>query len=161
MEEIPDKVSLAVEVTCCQQRCPGCHSSFLREDIGDELDEAAIDGLLSDNFGVNCFLFLGEGNDAGRLLELARHVRDRHGIPVAVYSGRRQVEEEFYRVFDYVKVGPYNALRGPLNSSTTNQRLYKVTHLSSAAVEYMTEDITWRFWHKGLDPNAKRGAELE
>ncbi len=61
IEEIPDRVTLAVEISNCRGNCPGCHSPFLRDDIGEELTASAIDKLLEDNFGINCFLFLGEG----------------------------------------------------------------------------------------------------
>ena len=45
---------------------------------------------------------------------------------------------------------------GPLNSRTTNQRLYKVKHGSTLTdgKSYTLEDITSRFWHKGIDPSA-------
>ncbi len=104
LEEIPDKVSLAVEITQCQGSCVGCHSPFLRKDIGEELTEAAISAMVEDNFGVNCFLFLGEGRDPEALLRLARHARS--------------------EVFDYIKTGPFIPERGPLNQTGTNQRLY-------------------------------------
>ena len=65
MEEIPDMVTLAVDISNCTGLCEGCHSPFLRKDVGVELTPAVIDKLLADNFGVNCFLFLGEGNDRG------------------------------------------------------------------------------------------------
>ena len=153
LEEIPDMVSLAVDITNCQERCPGCHSPFLREDIGEVLDEKAIDKLIGDNFGVTCFLFLGEGADVGRIVELGSYVREHHHIASALYSGRDEVEPEVYRAFDFVKVGPYNAFRGPLNKRTTNQRLYKVSHQS--ATDYSLEDIPSRFWRTGIDPLKK------
>ena len=37
MEEIPDKVTLAVDISNCTGLCEGCHSPFLRTDIGLEL----------------------------------------------------------------------------------------------------------------------------
>lgn len=136
LEEIPRCVTLAVEISNCQGNCAGCHSPFLRNDIGEELTPAAADSLIADNFGVNCFLFLGEGSDRDALLSLARHLRSAHpGIATALYSGRTEVEDELYEVFDYVKVGPYIAESGPLNRKTTNQRLY-----------YHGEDITSLFW---------------
>ena len=138
LEEIPDRVTLAVEITNCQGSCPGCHSPFLRQDIGEELTEAALDKMIEDNFGVNCLLFLGEGNDTGALLRLAAHLRRRWPeIETALYSGRNDVEEELKSVFDYVKVGPYIEALGPLNEKTPNQRLYR-----------RGEDITPRFWRK-------------
>ena len=140
IEEIPDRVTLAVEVTNCRGNCPGCHSPFLRQDIGSELTPEIIDSLIADNFGVNCFLFLGEGNDLPALFALAEHVRQSHpGVETAVYSGRESVEDEFFRLFDYVKTGPYIEARGPLNHPTTNQRLY-----------YHREDITSCFWKRGV-----------
>ena len=143
LEEIPDKVTLAVEISNCRGSCPGCHTPFLQQDLGEELTPAVVDALIASNFGVNCFLLLGEGKDKDALLRIAEHLRKAHpGIERAVYSGRTEVEPEIYAAFDYVKVGPYIAERGPLNKPTTNQRLY-----------HHGEDITARFWHRGLDKN--------
>lgn len=143
LEEIPGRVTLAVEISNCQGSCIGCHSPFLKRDLGEELTPEAVDRLIADNFGVNCFLLLGEGRDREALLRIAGHLRERHpGIERAVYSGRAEVEPELFEAFDYVKVGPYIAECGPLNERTTNQRLY-----------YRREDITARFWHKGLEKN--------
>ncbi len=146
LEEIPDMLTLAVEISNCQGNCIGCHSPFLRENVGEELTPEEIDRMVDDNFGVNCFLFLGEGNDRERLTELARHVRENRHLKVALYSGRTEVEEEFFDIFDYVKVGPYIAKYGPLNSTTTNQRLYRILHLEDGSRQ--VEDITSRFWKK-------------
>ena len=151
IEEIPDRVTLAVDISNCQGNCVGCHSPFLKTDVGVELTEDVIDSLVADNFGVDCFLFLGEGNDLESLLRLAAHVRSK-GLAAALYSGRASVEDEIFTAFDYVKVGPYIESFGPLNSKTTNQRLYKVTHTT---VGYSLADITSRFWHRGIDPNIK------
>ena len=138
LEEVPDRVTLAVEIPNCQGSCPGCHSSFLKLDLGKELTEAEADRLVEDNFGVNCFLFLGEGNDHEALMELAAHLRAAHpDLELALYSGRQEVEEEIYEAFDFVKVGPYVEALGPLSEASTNQRMY-----------YHRVDITSRFWHK-------------
>lgn len=143
LEEIPDRVSLAVEISNCRGTCVGCHSPFLRKDIGRELTNEIIDELVHSNFGVNCFLFLGEGRDPEALLDLADHVRSL-GLEVAVYSGREMVEDIFWDHFDYIKLGPYVSEFGPLNDPSTNQRLYRIR-------EGRPEDITSRFWHKGLE----------
>lgn len=141
LEEIPGKVTLALEISNCQGNCIGCHSPFLKDDIGEELTPAVVDRLIADNFGINCFLLLGEGRDRSALLEIAAHVRRNHPkIEIGLYSGRVSVEAEIYDAFDYVKVGPYIESFGPLNSVTTNQRLY-----------HHGEDITSRFWQKGID----------
>lgn len=138
LEEIPGKVTLAVEISNCQGSCIGCHSPFLRTDIGDELGFSEVKMLIDSNFGVNCFLFLGEGNDPDALVSLARQIKQSyHNLELALYSGRTEVEPVLYEIFDYVKIGPYIEEFGPLNSPTTNQRLY-----------YKGEDITHKFWRK-------------
>lgn len=143
LEEIPGRVTLAVEISNCQGSCVGCHSPWLKTDVGEPLTEEVIDALIADNFGVNCFLLLGEGKDPEAVLRLAAHLRAHHpGMETAIYSGRVSVEDELFDAFDYVKVGPYIAERGPLNKETTNQRLY-----------HHREDITSRFWHRGLENN--------
>ena len=138
IEEIPHRVTLAVEVTNCRGNCPGCHSPFLRQDIGEQLTASLIDKLFEDNYGINCFLFLGEGRDRSALFSLADHVRSSHpGVETALYTGREAIEPDYWEHFDFVKVGPYVEDLGPLNSPTTNQRLY-----------YHGNDITSTFWRK-------------
>ena len=160
MEEIPDRVTLAVDISNCRGNCIGCHSPFLKEDVGEELTPEIIDSLVDANFGVDCFLFLGEGRDPDRLLELAAHVRGLGLIP-ALYSGRREVDGPYWEVFDYIKVGPYIPEYGPLNDTRTNQRLYRALRADESAPEGAEfrmrasgrrfVDITSRFWHRGLE----------
>ena len=137
-EEIPHRVSLAVEISNCRGNCSGCHSPFLKKDLGDERTAEAVEKLLKTNFGVNCFLFLGEGNDPEALKAIAYYLRSSHPeLELALYSGRESVEDELFEIFDFVKVGPYIKEFGPLNEKTTNQRLY-----------YHRADITSSFWRK-------------
>ena len=161
MEEIPDRVTLAVDISNCRGNCVGCHSPFLKEDIGEPLTEEVISALVRDNFGVDCFLFLGEGRDPETLTRLAGHVRSLGLVP-ALYSGRAEVEDALWQAFDYVKVGPYLPECGPLNERTTNQRLYRALlpdeTVPAEAVPLLHAgrtflDITHRFWHRGIDPN--------
>lgn len=136
LEEIPHKITLAVEISQCMGLCEQCHSPFLREDIGEELTPEVIDSLIAGNFGINCFLLLGEGKDPEALRILARHLRNAHpNILSALYSGRAVVEDDLFDLFDYVKVGPFIPEKGPLNNPATNQRLY-----------FHRQDITEEFW---------------
>ena len=141
LEEIPDRVTLALEISNCQGSCVGCHAPFLKNDIGKELTADIVDSLVEQNFGINCILLLGEGKDKEAVANLAKQMRSRHpNLELALYSGRNKVEPELHELFDYVKVGPYMAEFGPLNSPTTNQRLY-----------HHGEDITHRFWTKSSE----------
>jgi len=147
-EEIPEKVTLAVNITNCQNRCVGCHSPELRENIGTELTKEEVDKMIKENDGINCFLFMGEGNDKECLISLMQYMKDKYpSLKLALYSGREKVEGELLRYLDYVKVGPYIEMYGPLNKETTNQRLYKVEH-EFVDTEYRITDITDMFWKK-------------
>lgn len=137
-EEIPDRVTLAFSISNCQNRCKGCHSAFLRCDIGNILDKDIIVKEFNDTIKLcNCVLFLGEGNDIEGLIELSDFIRNKYGIETAIYSGRDKVEDKIFEHFDFVKVGSYQADKGGLNKETTNQRLF-----------YKGEDITYKFWKR-------------
>lgn len=154
--EIPDEVTLAIEITNCQGLCEGCHSPWLREDIGEELTVEKLNELIDQNKGITCVCFMGEGKDYETLKQLAYSISLRSDYPykVALYSGRNEVEKDFDEYFDYIKVGPYIPKYGPLNRETTNQRLYKITRDGSGdgvwdtSTGYCWEDITYKFWRK-------------
>ena len=141
-EEIPDMVSLAINIVNCQNNCIGCHSPELRTDHGMVLDFNELDKIINANVGINCVVFMGEGKDRETLLILASHIKREHNIKVAIYSGRDDVEEEYFDIFDYVKIGSYKEKYGPLNKTTTNQRLYMMDNGK-------INDITYKFWRKG------------
>lgn len=153
--EIPDEVTLAVNITNCQHNCKGCHSPYLKQDIGQELTEEVIDDLIKKNEGITCFCFMGEGNDKDMLKKLLQHLMAKHSdIRRALYSGGEKVNEEYLSLLNYYKVGQYIEEFGPLNKETTNQRLYEVV-LTRTVDEnwnpiYGLNDITYKFWKKKL-----------
>ena len=119
MEEIPGKVTLAISISNCRGNCPGCHSPELRDNIGIPLTPSVIDDLLEKNFGVNCVLFLGEGDDIETLLDLAVYAGNHRAV--ALYSGKTEVDKP-----------------------TTNQRLYEIRRHGKGKYEKI--DITREFW---------------
>ena len=120
--EIPDETTLAVNLAGCPNRCPGCHSPQLQEPIGEPLTEEVVERLLA-RYGaaVTCFC-----------------------LRTGWYSGPAALPEGFdpTGVFDYVKLGPYIAARGPLDDPATNQRLWRIRP------DGRREDLTPRFWRK-------------
>ena len=148
--EIPDYVTLAIEITNCPGMCEGCHSPWLREDIGEELTKTRLFQLIDENPGINCVCFMGEGKDPSALQSLALDIRYFYdGIKVALYSGRNEVEDYYGMCFDFIKVGPYIEKFGPLNKETTNQRLYEITRkYDGDNVSIERKDITYKFWDK-------------
>ena len=59
-QEIPDEVTLAINISNCPCHCPGCHSQYLWEDIGLPLDTTALDDFI-DEYGrdITCIAFMG------------------------------------------------------------------------------------------------------
>lgn len=146
-QEFPDEVTLAINLSLCPNGCPGCHSSYLADDIGDALTDERLLALVGGYEGeVTCVGLMGGDNDPeavmARFETLKRHFGNR--IKTGWYSGRDTLSAHFNpEVTDYVKIGPYIAAQGPLSSPTTNQRLYRVCHSDGSL-----EDITSRFWRK-------------
>jgi anaerobic ribonucleoside-triphosphate reductase activating protein len=122
----------------------------LRQDIGHELNELELESLISQNEGINCVCFMGEGKDKDGLLSLARYVKKQHPeLSIALYSGRAEEafeedKKKFGKIFDFIKIGPYDKEKGPLNKETTNQRLYSII----GGKKWV--DITEKFWIKKI-----------
>ena len=146
-QEIPDEVTLAINISNCPCRCPGCHSHYLWEDIGMPLDTDAIDDFV-DRYGrdITCIAFMGGDADPKGINLLAQYIHETHPqFKVAWYSGRLRLPVGITKTdFDFIKIGPYIRHLGPLNKPTTNQRLYQQT----ANGEF--EDITYKFWRKQM-----------
>ena len=139
-QEVPGQVTLALNISQCPNRCPGCHSPHLQEDIGYELDEALLDSLL-DRYGrdITCVCFMGGDGCVRQVMQLAAHVHA-YGLLTAWYSGRQQLPDGFScECLDYVKLGPYIEGRGSLNNPNTNQRMYRIE-------SQQLIDITPSFW---------------
>lgn len=143
-QEIPDETTLAINISGCPCHCPGCHSNYLWENIGTPLTPAVIDGFLQEyGHDITCVSFMGGDGDPAAVDDLAAWMHSEHPkMKVAWYSGRIRLDKAIDRShFDYIKLGPYIRHLGPLNSKTTNQRLYK-------KVGDEWTDITARFWKK-------------
>ena len=121
-QEIPGEVTLALNLSNCPCHCPGCHSPHLAEDIGEELNEELMDGLIA-RYGamITCVAFMGGDAEPDEVLRWAEYVRP---LKTAWYSGRTSFPSN-PRALDYLKLGPYVESLGGLKSPTTNQRLYK------------------------------------
>ena len=147
--EIPDEITLCINITNCPCNCNGCHSSYLSKDIGEELNNDILDKLISDNYGISCIAFMGGDSSPKEINDLAKYVKDKYPISVAWYSGRQELSKDInLDNFDYIKLGPYIKELGPLTSKTTNQRLYQYGKLfSDYTIDKCWRDITYKFWN--------------
>lgn len=128
-QEVPDEITLAINIAGCPNHCDGCHSPWLLEDKGTVLDENAIDDILRGHNGFSCICFMGGDGDVPMINQLAKYVKDKYKLKVAWYSGRDKLPIEIdYASFDYIKIGHYDKQRGGLDSPLTNQRLLEVKY---------------------------------
>ena len=147
--EIPDEITLCINITNCPCNCNGCHSSYLSKDIGEELNNDILDKLISDNSGISCIAFMGGDSSPKEINDLAKYVKDKYSISIAWYSGRQELSKDInLDNFDYIKLGPYIKELGPLTSKTTNQRLYQYRKFfSDYTIDKCWRDITYKFWN--------------
>lgn len=139
--EVPDEVTLAINISNCPCQCKGCHSSYLAQDIGTELTFNEVRKLIKKNSGISCIALMGGDAEPDRINTLASFIINHYdSVKVAWYSGRQELSNGIDLCnFDYIKLGPYKEEFGPLDSRTTNQKFYKVSGKELV-------DITSKFW---------------
>ena len=149
--EVPNEISLCIEISNCPCHCKNCHSPYLAEDIGEPLiykdthnnrtviNCNPLSELIEANKGITCVCLMGGDSNPEYINILGKTIKC-HKLKSAWYSGRQELSKDInLEFFDFIKLGPYIEELGPLNSKTTNQRFYKVN-------EKELIDITNLFW---------------
>ena len=149
--EVPDEITLCINITGCKIGCKNCHSPYLAEDIGEPLiykdthnnrtviNCNPLSELIEANKGITCVCLMGGDSNPEYINILGKTIKC-HKLKSAWYSGRQELSKDInLEFFDFIKLGPYIEELGPLNSKTTNQRFYKVN-------EKELIDITNLFW---------------
>ena len=117
-QEVPDETTLALNISDCPHHCPGCHSSYLWQPVGDVLTPEWLQLLIERYPYITCVSIQGGDRDYHEVERVAQWVH---------MQGKK------------IKVGPYIEALGGLKSKTTNQRFYRVTPEG-------LRDITDVFW---------------
>ncbi len=128
-QEVPDEVTLALNISGCPNHCPGCHSPWLWEDEGEPMTEELMARLIGKYCNaITCVCFMGGDADPRQIAETARWIKAEYpDMKTAWYSGKPAAPEGFdLQSLDYIKLGPYIEALGGLKSPTTNQALYRL-----------------------------------
>ena len=145
LEEVPDEITLAINISGCPNRCPGCHSPHLWEDSGTSLTEDNLMNLISKNPGITCVCLLGGDADPEYTAALFKSVKKNTDLKTCWYSGRdMDYGYEGLKYLDFIKTGPYIKEKGPLTSPVTNQRFHSVCY-DSTEDTISLKDITFKF----------------
>ena len=143
LAEIPDEITLAINISNCPYRCPGCHSPHLWKDVGTVLSPWELTNLIRANKGITCVAFMG-----GPFKEVAMASDLVHkafpNLKTAWYTGSPALPI-YNHSLNYIKIGRYIAELGPLNSPKTNQCLYKIDDLGIGLFKGM-QSITRNLW---------------
>lgn len=130
-QEFPDEVTLAIDLSLCPNRCPGCHSAALQGDIGEPLTQDSLAALI-DKYAdaITCVGLMGGDNDPEAVLTLLAWVRSHYQgrYHTGWYSGRtwQPDPERLVLSLSYLKLGPWVSALGPLGAPEGNQRYYRV-----------------------------------
>lgn len=126
-QEVPGEVTLAINITGCPHRCPGCHSEYLWEYFGEPLLND-LKSIISKYAGmITCVALMGGDQNLSDVQVALKTIKSL-GIKTCVYFGTNTIFgiQEIINDLDYLKLGSYKAEFGGLDSKTTNQRFYQV-----------------------------------
>ena len=141
-QEVPDEVTLAINISGCPHKCEGCHSKYLWEYEGNYISDD-LDSLMEKYKGlITCVCFMGGDQNKKELTDLLILVH-KHGLKTALYTGCDFMSDLHIRVLgnlDYLKIGHYDENCGGLDSANTNQRM-----LTWNWEHGKWDDITYKF----------------
>ncbi len=128
-QEVPDEVSLAVNISGCPNWCPGCHSPWLADDVGEPMSEELMMNLIG-RYGnaITCVCFMGGDAAPDQIEGMAKWIKAKYPrLKTAWYSGKQALPKGFdIKSMNYIKLGPYIEALGGLKSPTTNQAIYRI-----------------------------------
>jgi len=127
-QEVPDEVSLALNITNCPHKCEGCHSDYLFQDIGNYVDND-LEKILNKYDGmITCVCFMGGDQAMDDFINLIQIVHSKYHLKTCIYSGSNDIKifKNAIPHLDYIKIGSYKKAFGGLDHITTNQKFYRV-----------------------------------
>lgn len=143
-QEVPDEVTLAINVSGCPHKCVGCHSKYLWEYDGDYVSDDLNSLIEKYKSLITCVCFMGGDQNQDELFDLLTCVKQ-HKLKTALYTGldsMAYIHNKVLANLDYCKIGHYDFNRGGLDNPNTNQQMFKRNEKQNK-----WDDITYRF-HK-------------
>jgi anaerobic ribonucleoside-triphosphate reductase activating protein len=129
-QEVPNEISLCINISGCPHKCEGCHSQYLWEYVGNYVSDD-IDKIINKyNYMITCVCFMGGDQNLPELIALIHKVKEKYKLKICIYTGcdELRISKEELVLFNYIKLGRFIEELGGLKESTTNQRFYKVSN---------------------------------
>lgn len=154
--EIPDEISLCLNISNCKCNCSHCSEPWLRENVGEDLTEEYLDKLFEKYLyaGISCICLMGGDSDYGDAKRVADYIHSKTNLKTAFYSGREFINIDLIPSFDYYKIGRWIMPEGPVSDwHKTNNGVLQFpwsNQLLFKKVENRLENITYKFRKKPL-----------
>lgn len=139
LAEVPNEISLCLNISGCPCKCEGCSEPYLQEDVGESLSWEVLEKLLNKykDHGITCICFMGGDKDHEYLRILLGFLVMRTDLKVAFYSGLDYIDLSLVPYLDYYKIGRFilpegepeqwhKKSCGPLNFPWSNQKMFRV-----------------------------------
>ena len=92
-QEVPDEISLAINISGCPIHCPDCHSKFLWENVGTILDIKSLYQEIKKQKGITCVCFMGGDKREEQIFYLASYIKEVFPkLKIAWYLGRETLD---------------------------------------------------------------------
>lgn len=133
LQEVPNEISLVINVSGCPHKCEGCHSQYLWEYEGNYIADDFNNILSFYNGMITCVCFMGGEQNVDELESYLKYVKE-YGLKTCLYSGCDSIEEIAILLpyLDWVKIGRYiealrtdNNIQYGIKLATSNQKIYK------------------------------------
>lgn len=147
-QEVPNEISLVINVSGCPHHCVNCHSQYLWDNDGAMPLYDNLPSLIKQYLGmITCVCFMGGDWDADGLIPCLKLIHKQYpNLKTCLYNGSDTPVHSlsYLHLLDYIKIGSYQIDKGGLNNPETNQRFYKIQ-------DNIVKDITYLFWKKHND----------
>lgn len=153
-QEVPNEISLVINISGCPYKCKGCHSKILQEDIGKSLLSEIENILKNYKENITCICFMG-GDQNPEELNALLAIAKSHSLKTCLYTGTDSIETLSEQIsfsnLDYLKIGHYDETLGGLNSHLTNQKFYAIIHSDEDGLRsHNFIEITYKFQRREI-----------
>lgn len=151
MMEVPDHLAFYIEFGNCKQKCKGCHSPHLWEDVENKTTMEDLLASASDavSKGANAIVLMGgttNGISSTHLISLIDKLAEI--APVCLYSGSNDFERDMVLAtvtkLTWIKTGSYQDDKGGLMSAETNQKFLRKENVNLNYAIFIDESYKFK-----------------
>ena len=146
-QEVPNEVTLAINISGCPHKCEGCHSEYLWKYEGNYVLDDLQELIEKYKDLITCVCFMGGDQNLHEVIQCFKCIKS-YGLKTCLYSGADALPTHAQlNMFDYLKLGHYDKRLGGLDSPSTNQVFWRLD-INEQTGLVRVEDITSLFWKK-------------